>query len=641
MNNFIFNHVGQPFRVAIFISSFRTAIIRALQDNENIYAITLFLILNFLQICLFSKYFMEKIMNKRWIFKILFFVFIFQIKSFAELAPPNPKVYDVFGSSSVYSEQFKSSAPRLKIPHMPSYKKSSIKRSMANTGVVKPLIILIQFLGTSHDSSHTTTYFNDLCFNGVLHDSKSVSLKDYYDENSGGKLIISSSTVSNPSQWLTSSHTMAYYGADGIGGIDDKNDDIYELAREAVQKLAASSFDFREFDRDGDKIIDCVIIVHAGEGQENSSNSNDIWSHNYYIPGGEVVTSSGGGTYTILEYSMVSENSPIGIWAHEVAHSLSPSSSSPGLPDLYNTSDGSNVVGSWCLMDAGCWLNDGWTPSHLSAWCKYYLNWGTTQIPNESLKNSRVYPSSSMDNNSSTNEFYKLNIPDTDGKEYFLVEYRRTTGGANKYDTALPAQGMLIWHVDENVITTSNLENDNINTDYTHRGIDLKPADKIEDLYTENKDPFGLDYQKFAMPESNGYNGKINGINILNISGVGNNFMTMDYVFVGSTTNQDISKLYTYPNPVVGNNPTKIIINCSKHPDNGKLKIFNIAGELVYEKSVTDNDLFFNDLSDYNWVYTCNWDCKNMYGQNVASGVYIYLFTSDSSKKSGKLVIIK
>jgi immune inhibitor A len=588
-------------------------------------------------------------MNKNIIIKLLFFMFILQIKTFAESAPPNPKVYNVFTSSSSYSEQFKSSIPKIKVPILPSYKKSSIKHSMSNIGAVKPLIILIEFQDVKHDTlTHTISYFNNLCVNGITppapHNTKTVSLKDYYLENSGGKLIVSSSTVSNPSQWLVSDYNMDYYGTDDGSNIDSKNTDIYELAREAVIKLSSVGFNFNEFDGNGDGIIDSVIIVHAGEGQENSTNSNTIWSHNYYIPGGQAVTSSGGGIYTIFEYSMVSENSPIGIWAHEFGHSLSPTPSSPGLPDLYNTSTGGSAVGSWCLMDQGAWLDDGWTPSHLSAWCKYYLNWGTTQTLNDSLSNNNVYPTSTMDNNSSTNEFYKLPVPETSSKEYFLLEYRRKTGGANKYDTKLSAQGMLIWHVDENIVTDTNLRNDAINAQSSHKGVDLEEADKYEDmtsLTTEDKDPFGLYYKQFTLPQSNGYDGKVSGISVLNINGVGNNFMTMNYTLLQSTVAQEIKKLYAYPNPVIGDNPATIVILCSKHPENGKLRIFNIAGELVYEKGVTDSDLIFNNSSDYNWEYSSDWDCKNTYGQKVASGIYIYLFTSDNDKKTGKLAIIR
>jgi M6 family metalloprotease-like protein len=592
--------------------------------------------------------------NKKYISlitKVLFFIFIFHVKVFA-LAPPNPKIYNVFVSSS--SANIKAQSSKAKVPVLPNYKKSSSKRSISNTGIVKPLIILIEFSDVKHDAVNTISYYDNLCFNGVIppapYNTQTVSLKDYYYENSGGKLIVSSSTVSNPLKWLTSSHTMAYYGEDVLFfGIDNKNGYIYELAREAVQKLEAETFDFSEFDGNGDGIIDCVMIVHAGQGEENSMNPNTIWSHNWEIPGGQTVTSSGGGTYKIVEYSMVSEYSPLGIFAHEFAHSLSPTSIAPGLPDLYNTITGENGVGSWCLMDEGCWLDDGWIPSHLSAWCKSYLNWGSIETLNETSSVSHIYPSSAMDNNSSTNEFYKIPIPNSPN-EYFLLEYRLKTGGLNKYDTSLPGEGMLIWHIDENIIYL-NLLFDTINADSSHRGIDLEEADNVEDKISENTDVFGLSYKQFASPQSNGYDNKTSNIKIFNINGVLNNFMTFELetplsvnpdvdstLVIASSKFQSIKKIFNYPNPVKDNS-TKINILCSKRVENGKLRIYNIVGELIYDKTITDDDL--KSSSDYNWDYEINWNCQNIYGHNVASGIYIYIFTSDNDKKTGKLAVLR
>ena len=60
-----------------------------------------------------------------------------------------------------------------------------------------------------------------------------------------------------------------------------------------------------------------------------------------------------------------------------------------------------------------------------------------------------------------------------------------------------------------------------------------------------------------------------------------------------------------------------------------KIKIYNIAGELVLEQ---DN----NEYPDYEW------NIRNKKGKKVASGVYIYLITNDrGNKKIGKFTIVK
>ena len=57
------------------------------------------------------------------------------------------------------------------------------------------------------------------------------------------------------------------------------------------------------------------------------------------------------------------------------------------------------------------------------------------------------------------------------------------------------------------------------------------------------------------------------------------------------------------------------------------IKIFNIAGEKVFEKTVEDSDEFL-------------WNAKNNAGNNLASGVYFYYIqTSDGKKVKGKLAI--
>jgi flagellar hook assembly protein FlgD len=61
--------------------------------------------------------------------------------------------------------------------------------------------------------------------------------------------------------------------------------------------------------------------------------------------------------------------------------------------------------------------------------------------------------------------------------------------------------------------------------------------------------------------------------------------------------------------------------------DGTNIKIFNVAGEKVFEKTVEDSDEFL-------------WNAKNNAGNNLASGVYFYYIqTPDGKKVKGKLAI--
>ncbi len=70
----------------------------------------------------------------------------------------------------------------------------------------------------------------------------------------------------------------------------------------------------------------------------------------------------------------------------------------------------------------------------------------------------------------------------TSGPEYFLLENRQQTG----YDAALPGNGLLLWHIDENQAG---------NTDENHYKVALLQADGNRDLELDHNrgdagDPF-------------------------------------------------------------------------------------------------------------------------------------------------------
>ncbi|MFC1546115.1 M6 family metalloprotease domain-containing protein [bacterium] len=583
------------------------------------------------------------------IFIYFLFLILLTYSAFACLAPPNPEVYDVSGADHISLKDKTKRAPKIPVPRMPRYTIKS-PQYVASSGSAMPLVILIEFDGTTHSATHDRAYMNNLVFDGHTRpsDSKTISVKNYFNEISGGKLVIENPSVgSNPTAWLTSAHTMSYYGADtntSEGLIDDANGAISELAREAVQLLDDGIFDFSKFDLDGDKIIDRVIVVHAGQGQEASINSNTIWSHHWEISGGEEVKDE----YTVKEYSIVSEYSPLGIFVHEFAHGFrSPDAlTGAGIPDLYNTSSGESAVGTWCLMDSGSWLDSGWNPAHLSAWCKCFLEWGTMTTLTESNLNALLYPTSEADNSSATNEFYKIPILNSDD-EYFLLEYRRKTGGTNIYDTALKAEGLLIWHIDNSVLdetityddygTQSRLFYNEINTDDSHKGIDVVEADNSESSGNEDGDIFGLSVTQFVHPQSSSHSGNNSGISIVNIAGPSANYMSMDIYVIKATENQRIAKSYNYPNPASAS--TNIKIKLTKYLSKGKLSIFNIAGEMVFETDVNNSNL--TSSSDYEWIYEVTWDCDNNEGMNAASGVYIYIFNADDLKAFGKIIVLR
>lgn len=206
-----------------------------------------------------------------------------------------------------------------------------------------------------------------------------------------------------------------------------------------------------------------------------------------------------------------------------------------GLPDLFNTSNGKTAIGRFGLMDGqSIFSYSGIFPPEPSAWEKYYLGWVEPIPISYGEFNYRVKTSSTGTFTDST--MYKVLI---NSSEYFLVENRnrdalnlgqtvytrnRAFNDSTRYtqdvegfvyydiskingnvtdvttldwslpglinDTAYYKGGILIWHIDENVIN-ANLANNTVNNNINHRGVDLEEAKGAQLIGVTFNTPFG------------------------------------------------------------------------------------------------------------------------------------------------------
>jgi len=111
------------------------------------------------------------------------------------------------------------------------------------------------------------------------------------------------------------------------------------------------------------------------------------------------------------------------------------------------------------------------------------------------------------------------------------------------------------------------------------------------------------------------------------------------YAIIGqsSKSSDNLNNVIVYPNPKKLDSYDEYVkfINLT---DSAELEIFTITGELV--RKFTENDL--GALSSYGPYFGIKWDCKNNSGNDVASGIYIYLIEDDSGQKvKGKFSIIR
>jgi M6 family metalloprotease-like protein len=245
-----------------------------------------------------------------------------------------------------------------------------------------------------------------------------------------------------------------------------------------VLRQADADIDFGRFDNDGpdgvpnsgddDGVVDYVFINLrsvprdflldgatgiAGLGMRAGYATGDR------TPKGEAVTVGNTKFHgSVLQAGTFSQT--VGVMAHEFAHGL-------GLPDLYDQDydgpeDDSAGIEAWGLMGKG---SLGWNgedgPVGFSAWSLEQLGW--IGVDNERL----VEVAGPLQGEVVADLFrggrvYKVYLP-TDltrdeeawesSQEYLLLENRLR--GMHGYQRALPAEGMLVWHVRPAPPTTS------------------------------------------------------------------------------------------------------------------------------------------------------------------------------------------
>ncbi len=224
-----------------------------------------------------------------------------------------------------------------------------------------------------------------------------------------------------------------------------------------------------------------------------------------------------------------------GVLAHQFGHVL-------GLPTLFDndSSNGaSQGIGNWGLMGTGVWNAGGYVPAQLSAFSRYYLGWEEAVTLSEDgegfpldhflnheqhatrlykvpisereyylLENRQQNPDGSLDpyNNLPSYSFKLL----PDGEQDYYDQYpdlpyfnfMKNRYSGSEWDFFLPGFGMdpntdgsgiLIWHIDENVIEdnfTENFDMNRINADANHKGVDLEEADGYQHLDTALMDEY-------------------------------------------------------------------------------------------------------------------------------------------------------
>lgn len=325
-----------------------------------------------------------------------------------------------------------------------------------------------------------------------------------------------------------------------------------------------------------------------------------------------------------------------------------------GLPDLFNTKTGKTGIGRFGLMDGQSLFSyNGIFPPEPSAWEKVYLGWVDPITISSGDNYYNVKTSSTPEQKDST--LFKVLI---NSKEYFLIEnrnrnpfntgqrvythnrafrdstlYTKDIPGFINYDIysidgnltdvsyldwSLPGDisdtanyrgGILIWHIDENVIDANILTN-SINNNIEHKGIDVEEAKGSQDIGVTFNTPFGpitgdgsfVDYwyngkhyvpatiykNEFtptSIPNSLSYSQANNNINITGFDTI--NYAMKFRVKIGSKTLSPITGYPKYIGGTINNEFSQVV----------PIDINNNGKELLFVNNGTNLYAFKNDGS--------------------------------------------
>ncbi|MBI1939007.1 MAG: T9SS type A sorting domain-containing protein [Ignavibacteriales bacterium] len=412
-------------------------------------------------------------------------------------------------------------------------------KTFAESDTLKILAVMVEFqkdndgntygdgkFGSIYTKEYGDTILDPLPHNAQYFENHLEFAKNYFQKVSSGKLNVAYKVLP---QVLTVSKIMREYSPSPTNQTDYTN--LGNFAEE-VWQLAGTTFGNVDFSK-----YDLFTIFHAGVGSDIAKTSVaanrdlpslylgskafkkifgenfsgfPVNSGNFFITNTMILPSTESYEQKINDEVFLTEVTTNGLIAANIGSFL-------GLPDLFNTATGATAIGRLGLMDGeAIFAYGGVFPPELSAWEKIYLGWAEPVVVNPGTVNLSVAANLAA----SANDTTILKIP-INSTEYFLVENRqrdvnkdgvqinykigsqtftfkaeKDTGRFRYYDVdtlrgviididefdwAVPGNGIVIWHIDENIINEKIADN-KINADLDRKGVDLEEADGIQDL---------------------------------------------------------------------------------------------------------------------------------------------------------------
>ncbi|WP_336783509.1 M6 family metalloprotease domain-containing protein [Paenibacillus illinoisensis] len=298
------------------------------------------------------------------------------------------------------------------------------------TGTLRVLVLLVDF--PDEQGILPKSHYEELLFSKKT--SLTGSLSDYYEEVSSGKVHIEGEVHG----WLRMPQDYSYY-TNGSSGMSESYPNARVLAEDAVKTALSKGITFDpSLDKLGNHEITALFIVHAGLGAEKlnpSLRGNHIWSHKWVTRNPIEVSPN----LYASTYLMVPQDAKLGVCAHELGH-LAFQWQDFYDPNYDEDGDHWDGTGMWDLMASGSYAGSEVRPIHPAGLHKSQHGWVEVEEFSQSSNEVVLPPVTGPEG-----KVLKIYGPGYTKGQYLLLENRIK----DKFDGALPGEGLLVWRVDE------------------------------------------------------------------------------------------------------------------------------------------------------------------------------------------------
>ena len=291
------------------------------------------------------------------------------------------------------------------------------------------------------------------------------SAKQYFEASSAGQYKPVFDVVGP----VTLSKNQSYYGHNSGNSdiISRINEVIYEAAQQAHSQYGV---DFSIYDNNNDGVVDFVYVLYAGLSEADTGIQDYIWpcSGNYTGTSIQLNGKRLGRWAVSAEMNLNGYADGLGTIAHEFGHVL-------GLPDFYTTNGAYHkTMGSWDVMDYGCYNNEGNTPPLYNAQERFLLGWLTPTLITQAMNDTLHYIGTSNEARIITeSDISNLIGSNPDPQTYWMLENRQQTG----WDAPLEGHGLMITKIVNSSKWT--LSTNTVNNTVSAMGFDLVEADGV------------------------------------------------------------------------------------------------------------------------------------------------------------------